>query len=458
MIDVLYLIFIPLYPIGIIMSTVYATERVFRYEFKNKKAAYITAAAMAILIGVVSDVCCVLMPDALYDDGDLNIYVEDITKAIGTMLAFVVLMFLASGKVWKRVLAVFLSSEIIGCINHIFQALLIHLSGARDWQDSDFKTIIGIAYELLTMALVFMFLFLLERVRSKNDNTPMPLPVMGIATVLMLMVNSFVADDFTSPFIIGSDVAKPVLLILVLLTVWLLFFLRVTRKERDGFKAMNKINEELIDSQTKYFEASAKADSEIRAIRHDMKNNIQVLMLLLEQGEYDKMREYLEGMGENLTSADISAHTGNTIADAIIAEKTAKAQSLGISLDCSGKITDIEISPVDMCKMLANLLDNAIEAASVPELSEMDGSLRVIKLLFKKTENFFMITVSNPCIKAPQIKDGKIVTSKKDRKNHGFGIHNIETAAAVYGGELNVNCEETAYGFLATSEIFFPIE
>ena len=119
------------------------------------------------------------------------------------------------------------------------------------------------------------------------------------------------------------------------------------------------------------------------------------------------MREYLEEMGENLTSADISAHTGNTIADAIIAEKTAKAQSLGLSLDCSGKITDIEISPVDMCKMLANLLDNAIEAASVPELSEMDGSLRVIKLLFKKTENFFMITVSNPCIKAPQIKDGK---------------------------------------------------
>ena len=457
MTDVLYLIFIPLYPIGIIMSTVYATEGVFRYEFKNKKAAYITAAAMAILIGVVSDVCCVLMPDAVIAEGDLTIYAEDITKAIGTMLAFVVLMFLASGKVWKRVLAVFLSSEIIGCIDHIFQALLIHLTGARSMEDGDYTTIIAIAYELITMALVFMFLFLLTKVRNKNDNTPMPLPVMGIATVLMLMVNSFVADDFTSPFIIGSDIAKPVLLILVLLTVWLLFFLRVTRKERDGLKELNKINEELVNSQTKYFEASAKADSEIRAIRHDMKNNIQVLMLLLEQGDYDKMREYLEEMGENLTSADISAHTGNTIADAIIAEKTAKAESLGLSLDCSGKITDIEISPVDMCKMLANLLDNAIEAASVPELSKEDDAIRAIKLQFRKTDNFFMISVTNPCIRAPQIKDGKIVTSKKDRKNHGFGIHNIETAAAVYGGELNFSCEEKQYGFLYRAEIVFPI-
>lgn len=455
--DVLYLIFIPLYPIGIIMSTVYATEGVFRYEFKNKKVAYITAAAMAVLIGIVSDVFCVLMPDAVFAEDDLTIYAEDITKAIGTMMAFVVLMFLASGKVWKRVLAVFLSSEIIGCINHIFQALLILLSGARDWEDSDYNTITAIAYELLTMALVFMFLFLLARVRSKNDNTPMPLPVMCIATVLMLMVNSFVADDFTSPFIISSDVAKPVLLILVLLTVWLLFFLRVTRKERDGFKALNKINEELVDSQTKYFEASAKADSEIRAIRHDMKNNIQVLMLLLEQGEHVKMREYLEEMGENLTSADISAHTGNTIADSIIAEKTAKAEALGLSFECSGRITDIEISPVDMCKMLANLLDNAIEAASAPELSEIEDSQKVIKLVFKKTDNFFMISVTNPCIRAPQIKDGKIVTSKKDSKNHGFGIHNIETAAAVYGGELNVSCEEKQYGFLYRAEIVFPI-
>ena len=455
--DVLYLVFIPLYPIGIIMSTVYATEGVFRYEFKNKKVAYITAAAMAVLIGIVSDVFCVLMPDAVFAEDDLTIYAEDITKAIGTMMAFVVLMFLASGKVWKRVLAVFLSSEIIGCINHIFQALLILLSGARDWEDSDYNTITAIAYELLTMALVFMFLFLLARVRSKNDNTPMPLPVMCIATILMLMVNSFVADDFTSPFIISSDVAKPVLLILVLLTVWLLFFLRVTRKERDGFKALNKINEELVDSQTKYFEASAKADSEIRAIRHDMKNNIQVLMLLLEQGEHDKMREYLEEMGENLTSADISAHTGNTIADSIIAEKTAKAEALRLSFECSGRITDIEISPVDMCKMLANLLDNAIEAASAPELSEIEDSQKVIKLVFKKTDNFFMISVTNPCVRAPQIKDGKIVTSKKDSKNHGFGIHNIETAAAVYGGELNVSCEEKQYGFLYRAEIVFPI-
>ena len=107
-------------------------------------------------------------------------------------------------------------------------------------------------------------------------------------------------------------------------------------------------------------------------------------------------------------------------------------------------------------QVIYNLLDNAIEAASVPELSEIGDSLRTIELQFRKTDNFFMISVTNPCAVAPEINDGKIQTSKKDRKNHGFGIHNIENAASGYGGELTVDCEEKPYGFLFRAEVVFP--
>ena len=192
-------------------------------------------------------------------------------------------------------------------------------------------------------------------------------------------------------------------------------------------------------------------------MRHDMRNNIQVLMLLLEQGEHDKMREYLKEMGDNLISADVSAHTGDMIADAIIADKKAEAESRGLRLKSIGKIEGIEISPVDMCKILANILDNAIEAASMPELKDINESDKLIDLQFKKTDNFFMISVTNPCFKAPRTKDGKVVTSKDDSKNHGFGIQNIENAAANYGGEMNFSCDEKPYGFLFRSELVFPI-
>ena len=452
MIDILYLFFLPLFPFGIIMSTAYASDTAFRYEFKNKKAGYITMCAIAVVTGILTDLIYVLYPDDLYSGEEISVNLADLVSTAGTMISFVVMMFMTRGKVWKRILGVFLSSEMIGCFNHIFEALFIYVSHIRAWENDDYVLFGSIAAEVISTALVFLFLFLISKVRSKNDNTPLPLPLMGIFTVILLLVNSFVQDDAMAAD--TSDyVAKPVVLVLILATVFMFFFIRVTRKERDGLKKMNKINEELVDSQTKFFEASAKADSDIRAMRHDMKNNVQVLMLLLANKEYDKMQEYLEEMSEGLAGMNVSSHTGDVIADAIIADKMKRATEAGLKLDVTGAIAGVEISPVNMCKMLGNLLDNAIEATSDPRLKELDSEFKVINLQFKHTENFFMISVTNPCAESPKIKDGKIVTSKSDKKNHGFGISNIRSAAEDCGGELSVSCEEKPFGYLFRAEV-----
>ena len=177
------------------------------------------------------------------------------------------------------------------------------------------------------------------------------------------------------------------LILSALAFVTLLFYVRVTRKERNDLAELNSRNEEYIEAEAKFFELSAKADTEIRAMRHDMKNNVQVLMLLLENGDYDKMRDYLEEMGGNLTAADVSSHTGNTIADAIIADKKRKASEAGAELVVSGVISGVEFTPVDLCKILANILDNAIEAVSNEELAGVDPEFKKIELIFKRTDS-----------------------------------------------------------------------
>ena len=83
----------------------------------------------------------------------------------------------------------------------------------------------------------------------------------------------------------------------------------------------------------------------------------------------------------------------------------------------------------------------------------MSEEIRIIELTFKKTENFFMISVANPCASPPSIEDGRIATSKADRKHHGFGLHNIESAAKECGGEFTVSCEEKAYGYQFLAEV-----
>ena len=446
------LLALPVFPFTVIMSLTYAVNGVFKYEFKNKKAAYIFSLAMAVVTGIAGDIGYILFP-SLYETENLVIDGEVVIRLILTFIHFVVLLFMLRGKFWKRLLALFLTNETIGSLIHIFEDVEFRLVDLFNLENESDQKLGALILELTTMTLVFLFLFIIARIRRKNDNTPLSLPVLGVVTVFMLLTNSFIADELYSPVVVDTDISRPLLLMLILVTLGLFFFLRSTSKERDSLKQLNKINEELMDTQTKYFEASAKADSEIRSMRHDMRNNTQVLMLLLESGEYDKMRDYLEEMSEGLAGTNVSSHTGDVIADAIIADKKKRAASSGIALNVTGAITDVEISPVNMCKMLGNLLDNAIEAASDPELNELAEEYRVIDLQFKHTENFFMISVTNPCVDHPKIKDGKIVTSKSDKKNHGFGISNIRSAAEDCGGELSVSCEEKPFGFLFRAEV-----
>ncbi len=450
--DTIILLTLPIFPFTVIMSLTYAVNGVFKYEFRNKKTAYIFSIVMAIITGVAGDIGYILFPSVY----EVDVYVFDgeiISRLILTFVHFVVLLFMLKGKFWKRILALFLTNEIIGSLIHIFEDVEIRLIDLFNWENESNREIASLILELATMILVFLFLFLIERIRRKNDNTPLSLPVLGVVTVFMLLTNTLIADEFYSPVVVGTDISRPLLLMLILVTLGLFFFLRSTSKERDSLKQLNKINEELMDTQAKFFEASAKADSEIRSMRHDMRNNTQVLMLLLESKEYDKMREYLEEMSEGLAGTNVSSHTGDVIADAIIADKKKRAASEGIALNVTGAIAGVEISPVNMCKMLGNLLDNAIEAASDPGLKDLASEFKVIDLQFKHTENFFMISVTNPCVDHPKIKDGKIVTSKSDKKNHGFGISNIRSAAEDCGGELSVSCEEKPFGFLFRAEV-----
>ena len=444
-----FLIVLPFFMKGIL--GVYLLNDVLKYEVRHKIAVYISLALTGVAFGVFETLVNV-------SDGDSNIIIRKYETLAVYAIMIVILALSLKTKWWKKIVVSFLAVTILTSFEDIFDILSDQIIGSINWKLQMVQVIMVILFRVLVQLLEFGFLYLLKRLRSKHDNTPLPVSVVLVISVLLVVFVSMVPDLIDDADNVDAKKAVTVLgMLVILLFMFLYFYIRVTRKERDDLKEMNHVNEELVSSQTKFFEASARSDNEIRAMRHDMKNNIQVLKLLLEKGEYEKMKDYLDEMGDNLENADISAHTGSTIADAIIADKTMEAAKYDLMLKSSGTISGIEISPVDMCKILANLLDNAIEAASVPELSELDSSVRMIRLQFRKTDNFFMISVVNPCFAAPNIEDGKIVTKKKDSKNHGFGIHNIESASENYGGELSVNCEERPYGFEVRAEVVFPI-
>ena len=444
-----FLIILPYFIKGVM--AVFLVDGVLKYEVRHKIAVYLFLAVSGSAYGAAAALISVA-------DKGSDIIIGEVETLIIYGVTAVILAANIKAKWWKKIIVSFLAVDIIISVDQIFDVLSEQIIDFTPWATKILSMVIVIVFRLLIQGLEFAFLYVLKRLRSKNDNAPLPVSIMFTIALFLNVLIAMVPDVLDDAEINDSrKIITIIFMLVILIFLALFFYIRVTRKERDDLKELNHINEELVASQTQHFEATAKSDNEIRAMRHDMRNNTHVLKLLLENGEYGKMREYLDEMGENLENADISAHTGDTIADAIIADKSSKADSLGVTLKSSGKISGIDISPVDMCKILANLLDNAIEAASVPELSELDADVKRIEIQFRKTENFFMISVTNPCYKAPEIEDGGIVTSKKDRKNHGFGIHNAEAAASVYDGDLSFDCEERPYGFMFRAEVVFPV-
>ena len=452
MVKVIYVLLIFLPCLGSPM-TVYFIDEVLRYRLKHRKMIYIFAFVVAGLAGLFFTFF-----GGYYGEVKEAIINTDMPMLLLSLFMMIVIGFNIKEKWYKRVAVVFFATSIITDLGSIFGGLReeINLLGVTD--NHAVISLRYLGYEVLILVLEFLLFVAIARVRRKRDDVPLPMPVLIAMFFILTLFTSLLPSDYADTTILRSSSPSIIMLILSALAfVTLLFYVRVTRKERNDLAELNSRNEEYIEAEAKFFELSAKADTEIRAMRHDMKNNVQVLMLLLENGDYDKMRDYLEEMGGNLTAADVSSHTGNTIADAIIADKKRKASEAGAELVVSGVISGVEFTPVDLCKILANILDNAIEAVSNEELAGVDPEFKKIELIFKRTDKFFMISLTNPCMSCPVIVDGQIETHKNDKKNHGFGLINAKEAAANYGGELSVECEQKTVGFVFRTEILFDL-
>ena len=90
----------------------------------------------------------------------------------------------------------------------------------------------------------------------------------------------------------------------------------------------------------------------------------------------------------------------------------------------------------DLTSMLSNLLDNAVEAAK-----DSDGAF--IRFTTRKEKNFVILSVVNSTSAAPKSQGEKLITTKKDKAIHGYGLKSIEKSAKKYAGICDWNYNES---------------
>lgn len=179
----------------------------------------------------------------------------------------------------------------------------------------------------------------------------------------------------------------------------------------------------------KHFEEVQSIYAKMRGWRHDYHNHIQALLALV--GDDDRTREYLWKLNKDLTEVDSVVKTGNVTVDAILNSKLTLIKSKDIPVDAVAKVPDdLKISEIDLCAIIGNLLDNAIEA-----VLPLPPEERFIRIYIGMMKAQLYISVTNSTATEPRKLGGKYVSTKGEGR--GVGLMRVDSIARRNGGTVN---------------------
>ncbi len=209
-------------------------------------------------------------------------------------------------------------------------------------------------------------------------------------------------------------------------------------------KQISAYQSELIETHYREVENMYR---QIRGWRHDYRNHIQTMKAYAAAGDLPAIRQYLDLLDEDLTTVDTVIKTGNPMTDAILNSKISLAKSRHIPVVADAHIpVKLKSSEIDLCCIIGNLFDNAIEASmKLPE------DKRLIRVYMDMKNTQLYISFTNFTAGKKLVKQGGLFRSTKG-KGHGLGLVRIDAIVERLDGYLSRNSEDGAF----TTEILLP--
>ena len=186
---------------------------------------------------------------------------------------------------------------------------------------------------------------------------------------------------------------------------------------------------------------------QMRGWRHDYRNHIQTMKVLASSGDLEGIRRYLDRLDTDLGTVDLAVKTGNAMADAILNSKISLAKSRDIPVQVEAHIpVRLKMSELDLCCVIGNLFDNAIEASLALPPEE-----RLIRVYLDMKGTQLYLSFTNFTAQGKREKrNGRFLTTKGE--GHGFGLVRVDAIVERLDGYLSRNSEDGAF----TTEILIP--
>lgn len=183
------------------------------------------------------------------------------------------------------------------------------------------------------------------------------------------------------------------------------------------------------------------SEKEMNEFRHDVRNQLDMIYEIINNDTSNKVvKEIAETIEKKINNNVAFSNTGNIALDSILNLKLSQAKQKNISVICNSEIpNDLKFDASDLMVILGNLLDNAITAA------EKVKNEPYIKVDISYEKGMMFISIDNSYDGNIIKSNGRLFTTKKNRKQHGYGITNIKKVLEEYHGIIDFDTTDTVF-------------
>lgn len=303
----------------------------------------------------------------------------------------------------------------------------------------------NILYAICVITSHFLSFAILKPIKKKVFNSNQKFPLwFEIGTAILPLTSVFIIILLYRYTYIVADTSYQIstLIAAILLIVANLLILFVIDKQETHLRTTERLifAEAHIKNQLSHYSELYTQQEALKKFRHDSKNFYTSLISMLETLSTQDAINYIKDKIEIEMFNHNTINSGHPVVDAIIYSKNLSAQKQGASINSNIKITTkILIDELELGVLIGNALDNAIEA--VAKLDESES--KVIELNILSSGDMLSIEISNKTIN--NIDTQNLVTGKKDKQLHGYGINSIETITTKYKGNLSFTCKNNIF-------------
>lgn len=302
-------------------------------------------------------------------------------------------------------------------------------------------------YSILVCCVIYSFSFgifyLVERIAWKNALEGVDATISSgdifrvwVAVIVFFTLSNLSYVKIQSPFS-GSSLQEifNIRTLVDLAGIIMIELFHIQKAENDGRRELDSIKQTLYLQYMQYRQSSENMEM-INQKYHDLKHQIQVIRA--EKDNYKRIG-YIDELEKNIGFYDSAIETGNYVLDTILTDKSRQClkQDINMTVVADGRLLNY-MHVMDIATIFGNALDNAIEH----EVLISDKSMRMIHVTVSRHEELIHVIIENKFSGELRSEGNRILTTKPDQQNHGYGLKSIQYTIEKYDGFMAAGVEE----------------